>query len=222
MGGKRAEDRDGDQSRQRGRPTGVAASPIHDALLLAFRECLKERTHNEITVKEVAQRAGTSPEMVRYYFGSKDGLVTALLHQASERTTRLLETLVDEILTQEGNPTRRIFATLFTIYLNERHTARISISEFQKSKSVIHDAFLKDRAELIISHVHRCVVKLVEAGIYKPDLDTRKTAMSMMTMVSGPVTFLAVLSSDWVSDEELAGDGWLDHLSDLIDCKCKA
>lgn len=222
MGGKGVEERGADHARQRGRPAGATTSPIHDALLNAFRACLTERTHNEITVKEVAERAGTSPEMVRYYFGSKDGLITALLQEASHRTTRLLGALVDEILTREGNPTRHIFAALFDIYLNERHTARISISEFQKSKSVIHDEFLKDRAELIISHVHRCVVKLVEAGIYKPDLDTRKTAMSMMTMVSGPVTFLAVLSSDWVSDEELAGDSWLDHLSGLIDCKCKA
>lgn len=221
MAGKRAEDRGGDHARPRGRPAGVAGSPIHDALLNAFRDCLTERMHTEITVKQVAERAGTSPEMVRYYFGSKDGLITALLHQGWERTTKLLGALVDELLTREGNPTRHIFAALVDLYLHERHTARISILEFQKSKSVIHDEFLEERAELIIGHVHRCVVKLVEAGIYKPDIDTRKVAMSMMTMVSGPVTFLAVLSSEWVSDKDLAGDGWLDHLTGLIDCKCR-
>lgn len=209
-------------SRQRGRPSGGAGTPIYDNLLHALRECLQERTHTEITVKEVAARAGTSPEMVRYYFGSKDGLVTALLHQASERTIKVLDTLEAEILTREGNPTRHIFAALLDIYLNERHTARISISEFQKSKSVIHDAFLKDRAEVIISRIHRCIAKLVDAGIYRSSIDVRKTAMSVMTMVSGPVTFLSVLSPAWVSDEELAGDAWLDHLTSLIDCKCRA
>jgi AcrR family transcriptional regulator len=208
-------------ARLRGRPRGGARSHVHDDLLNALRACLDDKLHSEITLKEVAERAGTSQEMVRYYFGSKDGLVSALVRQTSDRFADRLGELERDILALGGNPTRHLIATLNELYLSERKVARIPASEFQKAKSVLRDELLNERAELVISHIHRIVQRLMTEGIYDQALDARAMATSIMTMVSGPVVLLAILPATWVSAEELGSDGWVDHLTELVDRRCR-
>ncbi len=209
-------------SRQRGRPRGGERSHVHDDLINALRACLDDKLHSEITLKEVAERAGTSQEMIRYYFGSKDGLVSALVRQTSDRFADRLGALERDILTLGGNPTRHLIATLNDLYLSERKVARIPASEFQKAKSVLRDELLNERAELVISHIHRIVQRLIAHGAYDPALDARAMATSIMTMVSGPIVLLAILPATWVSEQELAGDGWVDHLTAIIDARCRS
>lgn len=208
-------------SRRRGRPKGGSSGEVHDALLAAFGECLEDKAHSEITIKEVAERAGTSQEMVRYYFGGKDGLVTAFLRERSERFVSRLRDLGRDILQMEGNPTRNLVGTLVGLYLGERLVYRISTSEFLKTRSAIREEFLDDRSELVVAHIRDIVALLVEEGIYHAAVDPRRMALSIMTMVSGPVALLSVLPAAWVSIAELGGEDWIDHLTRLIDGTCR-
>lgn len=209
-------------SRRRGRPKGGSSGEVHDALLAAFGECLEEKAHSEITIKEVADRAGTSQEMVRYYFGGKDGLITAFIRERSESFMERLRDLERDILDMPGNPTRNLFATLVDLYLGNRLVYRISTSEFLKTKSAIREDFLDGRSELVIAHIRNMVLLLVEAGIYDRSVDPKHAALSIMTMVSGPVSLLSILPPDWVSVEELAGAEWIDHLTRLTDAAFRA
>jgi AcrR family transcriptional regulator len=208
-------------ARPRGRPPGGARSHVHDDLLNALRACLDNKLHSEITLKEVAERAGTSQEMIRYYFGGKDGLVGALLRQLSDRFDARLTALERDILILGGNPTRHLMATLNELYLSERKVARIAASEFLKARSTLRDELLDERSELVINHIHRIVLRLMAEGIYDRGIDARAMAISIMTMVSGPVVLLAILPPEWVSAGELGGDGWVDHLTELIDRRCR-
>lgn len=204
-------------SRRRGRPKGGSSSDVHDALLAAFGQCLLERAHSEITIKEVADRAGTSQEMVRYYFGGKDGLIAAFVRERSESfMARLLE-LERGIMQMPGNPTRNLMATLVDLYVGERVVYRISTSEFLKTRSVLREEFLDDRSGQVIDHIRNIVMMLVDAGIYDPAIEPKHMALSIMTMVSGPVALLSVLSSEWVSETELSGTEWIEHLTRLVD-----
>ena len=209
--------REDTHSRQPGRPQAAAGSSVHDDLLDALRETLQEKLHSELTLKEIADRAGTSPEMIRYYFGGKDGLIMALLKQTADRFARCMDELDATILDELGSPVARILRMLFDFYLAERHVTRVSLSEFQKAESKIHEDFLANRADAVIGRIHAVLKRLVEAGRYDPAMDLRKTAMTIMTMVTGPVTFLSVLPARWVSVEELQDPDWGLWLADLID-----
>ena len=210
---------DGTHPRQPGRPQGAGRSSVHDDLLDALREALREKLHSELTLKEIADRAGTSPEMIRYYFGGKDGLIMALLKQTADRFIARMNRLDAVILDEPGSPVGRILQELFDFYLAERHVTRVSLSEFQKAESKIHEDFLINRADAVIGRIHGLLKRLVEAGRYDAAMDIRKTAMTIMTMVTGPVTFLSVLPARWISAEELQDEAWGLWLADLIDTR---
>lgn len=207
------------RSRNAGRPHGADRTSVHDDLLAALREALKDKLHFEITIKEVADKAGTSPEMVRYYFGGKDGLITALLRQIGDRFIKRMEALEQRLLEPGQSPVRQILEELFTFYVEERHITRVSVAEFQKGKSRIHEEFLSNRSEVVIGRIHAMLARLVEAGLYDQAMDQRRMAMTILTMVTGPVTFLSVFTDKWVSAEELTDGEWAGFLADMIDTK---
>jgi AcrR family transcriptional regulator len=72
--------RDTPASRRRGpgRPAGSQSGEGQEALLQAARELMTEKGLPQLTVREVAERAGVKPALVNYYFGGKQGLLQAL------------------------------------------------------------------------------------------------------------------------------------------------
>lgn len=72
-----------------GRPAGGRPGEAREALLQAARELLETQGLPRVTAREVAERAGLNAGLVRYYFGSKDGLLRAVVHQiAGEASAR--------------------------------------------------------------------------------------------------------------------------------------
>ncbi|MBG0810135.1 TetR/AcrR family transcriptional regulator [Methylosinus sp. H3A] len=55
----------------------AASRETEDAILIAFRALLEERWYDELTLDEVAQRAGTTRQTVIRRFGGKAGLLAA-------------------------------------------------------------------------------------------------------------------------------------------------
>lgn len=62
--------------RRKGRPTEAAAVG-REALIATTQELLREAPPDRITLARIAQRAGVTPALVRYYFGSKEALLMA-------------------------------------------------------------------------------------------------------------------------------------------------
>jgi AcrR family transcriptional regulator len=55
------------------------------ALLQAVHECLRERGYAGLSTRQVAERAGVPLSQIHYHFGSKRGLVVALLEEHDKR-----------------------------------------------------------------------------------------------------------------------------------------
>ena len=55
--------------------------PTRDRLLAAAHDLFYERRSTSASVAEICERAGTNVAMVKYWFGSKDGLLDALLEE---------------------------------------------------------------------------------------------------------------------------------------------
>lgn len=67
-----------------GRPAGGQGEG-QEALLAAARELMAEKGLPRVTVREVAERAGVQPALVSYYFGSKRGLLQAVVADVASR-----------------------------------------------------------------------------------------------------------------------------------------
>lgn len=207
----------GAKHRARGRPRAPVRQDVAEALLQALHELLETKSPDEITLKEIADRAHTSNEMVRYYFGSKDGLITAMMRQSGQRIRKTLCDLEDSILTLPGNPTRHIVKTLIELYFAERPATRVSVTEFQKSKSVLLEEYLSTRSNLIVGKLYEIVCKLVEAGVYSSSVNPRYVAVVLMTICGSPIRMLTALSPEWLTADAMMEDSWIDHIVELCD-----
>ncbi len=203
--------------RTRGRPRSQVRHDVADDLLRAVHDLLETKSPDEITLKEIADHAQTSNEMVRYYFGSKNGLMMAMLRQSGERIRTMLCKLEEDILTLTGNPTRHIVRTLVALYFAERPATRVSVTEFQKSKSVVLEDYLAKRSNLIVGKLHDIVCKLVDAGLYASTFDCRHAAVVLMTICGSPIRMLPALSPEWLTAESIADDPWIEHVVALCD-----
>ena len=64
-----------------------------DALLEAASSLMREQDTTDIGIVDIAARAGVNHAMIRYFFGSKEGLLMALLDRDVMRRIRQLERL---------------------------------------------------------------------------------------------------------------------------------
>jgi AcrR family transcriptional regulator len=79
-----------------GRPTARRGAPrgelqVRAALVAAATDLFADRGPSAVTVREIADAARVNHGLVHHYFGSKDGLVTAVLEQLATQSAAALE-----------------------------------------------------------------------------------------------------------------------------------
>jgi AcrR family transcriptional regulator len=89
-----------------GRPAGAQGGEGQKALLRAARELMAEKGSPRVTVREVAERAGVQPALVNYYFGSKQGLLRAVVALVAGNALERIR----EGVAQEGSVEERLRA----------------------------------------------------------------------------------------------------------------
>jgi AcrR family transcriptional regulator len=109
-------------ARIRGRPKGTGLAQ-RDHLLRAAEELL-DGTASDLNLRQVALRAGVTPPLAHYYFGSRDGLFTALLN---ERAGPRIEDLLAAATERAAHPVAaltRLMQRLSLTLANDRFVAR--------------------------------------------------------------------------------------------------
>ena len=84
------------------------ASHTADKLLQAAHDLLVERSGQSASVAEICARAEVNVAMVKYCFGSKDGLLDAVLERALRQLAGELQRLADADLTPEVKLRRHV------------------------------------------------------------------------------------------------------------------
>jgi AcrR family transcriptional regulator len=118
---------------RRGRPPAGSSAAHREVVLDATFELLVERGHQGTTMAAVAERAGSSKETLYAWFGSKQGLFTALIRRQAEATNRAVAAALDGG-DHRSDPaaTLTAFATnLLRLLLGERSVAlnRAAVAE---------------------------------------------------------------------------------------------
>ena len=88
--------------RSQGRPPRAQAGVGRDALIEFTRRLLQVKPPGKVTREEIARFAGVNPALIRYYFGDKSTLLTAVVEAIpQENLTRLRDTLSQQGTTAE-------------------------------------------------------------------------------------------------------------------------
>lgn len=216
------EETTGIPERPRGRPRRDQRADVPDGLLRALSKALEHKPANEITVREIAASAGTSPEMVRYYFNSKDGLIAALLDTSFARVRSSLTGLKLCLAKAGSGHSRLIVDCLGALYLHERQSSKLFNSEFARVRSEERDDESRNRAFVIVEALHREIGKLVERGIYRADLDCARMAVLIMSLTGCPVRLLDTIAPQWLGEQRLRDPEWNEEVALMVDACCLA
>lgn len=85
-------------------------------LLDAAAAVLSERSNIDVSLSEIAQRSGLNSALIKYYFGSKDGLLLALLERMAEKSMADLSSLVKMDISAEQKLRIHISGIINTYY----------------------------------------------------------------------------------------------------------
>lgn len=81
-------------ARAKAKDAAVERRDSRTILFDATAALLSERSTIEVSLSEIAQRSGLNSALIKYYFGSKEGLLLALLERVAERSMADLASLV--------------------------------------------------------------------------------------------------------------------------------
>jgi AcrR family transcriptional regulator len=119
--------------RRRGRPPAGSTAAHREVVLDTVFELLVERGYQGTTMAEVARRAGSSKETLYAWFGSKQGLFTAVIRRQAAAANQAVAAALDgDRAAHDPAATLTAFATnLLRLLLGERSVAlnRAAVAE---------------------------------------------------------------------------------------------
>jgi AcrR family transcriptional regulator len=129
------------------KPSGDAVADVRrDQMLAAAAQLITERGFSETRIADVAERAGASPPLVVYYFGTKDNLLTEALRWSERSFYEAADTML-----QRTRSMKKRLQTLVTWTLLPSKQADIrdwGLWFDLWAQAFRHPEVKKDRAEL--------------------------------------------------------------------------
>lgn len=83
---------------QAARRSGTSAAPTSDRLLRAAEELIAERGIGNVSVRDITARARANTAAINYYFGTKEGLIHAIVERRAQQIGTRRTELLDEAL----------------------------------------------------------------------------------------------------------------------------
>ncbi|WP_371371677.1 TetR/AcrR family transcriptional regulator [Sporomusa aerivorans] len=155
-----------------------------------------------VSVKELADAAGVNIALISYYFGGKDNLYAFIL----ERQLALLGDALDSISQEEISPVmkiRRFADILLETYKQSPYIDRLFFMEIL-SPTKYFDSIVKTAASRLHVFLQDCIKKAVDQGEFRPGIDPKLAAMSLMKILNVSFTSLHFCKGLLDSKEDIA------------------
>jgi AcrR family transcriptional regulator len=174
------------EPRRPGRPRADEANQ-RERLLDSAVACFATDGVAATSLRNIALRAGVTPALVNYYFGSKERLVEALV---AERVTIVVQLLRDRLLAAGDDP--RALMAAFVRGIHEA-VARFPwlpplwVREVLNEKGALRDVLHKIIGPQVTQLLSRLLVDAQQRGAIGPDLDPRLLVVSLVGLTMFPL-----------------------------------
>jgi len=174
------------EPRRPGRPRADEANQ-RERLLDAAVVCFAGDGIAATSLRTIALKAGVTPALVHYYFGSKEQLVEAFI---AERMTPVAAALRESLLAAGPDP-----RALMAAFVRGMHdlVARFPwwpalwVREVLNEKGALRDVLLKQIAPQVAQLVAGALADAQKRGELAADLDPRLTMVSLMGLTMMPL-----------------------------------
>ena len=170
----------------------LATDARREQLLRAGVELLRVRTPDEISVDDVARRAGISRGLLYHYFADKDAFVVAVLEQASEELRQALRA------TSELSGRERIEAAIDAfIEYAEAHAAGF--------RAVVTGGVTNRNVAALIAQTRERDLDAFVAGVaaITPDPATARGSKVLRAALHGHMHFIEGVIVRWLATREI-------------------
>ena len=203
------------EPRRPGRPRADEANQ-RERLLDAAVECFAGDGVAATSLRTIALKAGVTPALVHYYFGSKEQLVEAFI---AERMTPVAAALRESLLAAGPDP-----RALMAAFVRGMHdlVARypwwpaLWVREVLNEKGALRDVLLKQIAPQVAQLVAGALADAQKRGELAPDLDPRLTMVSLMGLTMMPLAAEHIWRRVFAADD-IDRDVLLRHTLALLD-----
>jgi len=203
------------EPRRPGRPRADEANQ-RERLLDAAVVCFAGDGIAATSLRTIALKAGVTPALVHYYFGSKEQLVEAFI---AERMTPVAAALRESLLAAGADP-----RALMAAFVRGMHdvVARypwwpaLWVREVLNEKGALRDVLLKQIAPQVAQLVAGTLGAAQKRGELAADLDPRLTVVSLMGLTMMPLAAEHIWRRVFAADD-IDRDVLLRHTLALLD-----
>lgn len=198
------------------------AEATKDHILAAATAEFAEKGLFGARVEEIASRTATSKHMIYYYFGSKDGLYSAVLQRAYAGF-RTAETAIDYETLNPIEALRALAGNTFDAHVRNPETVRILMSEnldmARHAKTIDHSP----QRDLVLSTTQRILDRGIAGGVFRKDVNAKSVHLMISAFsfffVGNQHTFGTVFGMDMSAPETIAAQRA--EFVETILCRCR-
>lgn len=154
--------------RRPGRPQGRGRAK-YQALVSAARQLFLTDSYHRVTKRDLADRAGVDTALIRYYFGSKEGLYQAMLAETYNGVIRDLRQLARGPF---PGSVAELFEMAYGLYGQQPELALLVFKTLVLKEGPSREFLLQDIVLHLRSYVIRVFDSLIAQGVIDPSLDT--------------------------------------------------
>lgn len=203
------------EPRRPGRPRADEANQ-RERLLDAAVACFAADGVAATSLRSIALKAGVTPALVNYYFGSKQQLVDAFV---AERVTNVVQILRENLLAAGDDPRALIAAFVHGIHdavARFPWLPSLWVREVLNEKGVLRDVLPKVIAPQVTHLLARMLVDAQKRGAIGPDLDPRLLIVSLVGLTMFPLAAEHLWRRIFAADD-IDRDVLLRHTLALLD-----
>jgi AcrR family transcriptional regulator len=189
-------------------------------LMEAAEAMLATKSAREITIREIAQKAGTDDAMIHYYFGGKDQLMISLIREVSKTSphNKSKEIIQECILHRSIQP---LVSAITSHQYSRPNLIRMIIVEISSKDSGIRSLYEEEiYSDPTLMFIRDAIENLSACGIYRNNINVDFAITALMGMISAPTIILysgkALNISDKMNDSE-----WVNYVASAIDLTLK-
>lgn len=203
------------EPRRPGRPRAEESNQ-RERLLDAAVACFAADGVAATSLRSIALKAGVTPALVNYYFGSKQQLVDAFV---AERVASVVQILRESLLAAGDDPRALIAAFVHGIHdavARFPWLPSLWVREVLNEKGVLRDVLPKIIAPQVTHLLARMLVDAQKRGAIGPDLDPRLLIVSLVGLTMFPLAAEHLWRRIFAADD-IDRDVLLRHTLALLD-----